>query len=131
LRVPDPDTGGELRYVTTEPCVLEVLGGPRLARDWAGAERGSSTGAARDDALQSAGDLSGHARAEDTPARRMQRDLFPVRPANALERPRSVMDAARGQRCVDVSQFERREPDRSERDRAGSPEVRPPDRFRD
>src|SRR5438270_768585 len=31
LRLADPDTGGELRRVSAEPGVLEVLGGPRLA----------------------------------------------------------------------------------------------------
>src|SRR5439155_26178463 len=118
LRVPDPDTGGKLGHVAAEPGVLEVLGGPGLARHRTGAERGRRSGAARNDAPQGAGDLSGHVRGEDTPTRRLRRAQLPPRPANALERPRVVLDAAGGEGRVDVGQHERREADRAERDRA-------------
>src|SRR5947209_2691320 len=119
LRITDPDAGDKLGHVTAEPGVLEVLGGPGLARHRTGAERGRRSGAARNDAPQGAGDLSGHVRGEDTPTRRFQRDLLPLRPAYTLERLRGVMDGAGGEGRVVVGQLERREPDRAERDRAG------------
>src|SRR3954465_13518624 len=62
LRVPDPDAGDKLGHVTAEPGVLEVLGGPGLARNRTGTKHGRSTGAARTDTPQASDDQSGHVR---------------------------------------------------------------------